>query len=77
MSCFLGIPQGDTPGSSNVHNEEQTDLDIFANEKVHAVLALNKHVADIVSEEDASLVLFNDELASNGEFVVLFDPLDG
>ncbi|HBR5009484.1 class 1 fructose-bisphosphatase [Klebsiella pneumoniae] len=73
-----GLLRGiDDPVSLNVHNEEQTDLDIFANAKVHAVLALNKHVAGIVSEEDDSLVLFNDEQACNGDFIVLFDPLDG
>ncbi|HFU7918988.1 TPA: hypothetical protein ACH7CM_004637 [Escherichia coli] len=37
---FRGI---DDPISLNVHNEEQTDLGIFANAKVHAVLALNKY----------------------------------
>lgn len=65
------------PSSSNIYNEEQTVLNIFANTKIHAVLAFNKHVASIVSEEDASFVLFNDEQACNGEFVVLFDPMDG
>lgn len=63
--------------SSNVHDEVQTDLDIFANTKVHSILALNKYVAGIVSEEDEELIVFDNEQACKGEFVVLFDPLDG
>lgn len=65
------------PSSANVHDEVQTDPDIFANTKVHSIPGLNKHVAGTVSEEDEELIVFDNEQACKGEFVVLFDPLDG
>ncbi|MCW3804228.1 class 1 fructose-bisphosphatase [Plebeiibacterium marinum] len=64
-------------GNTNVQGEEQKKLDIFAND--HFINALHScgEVCAIASEENESFILFDDDMARNGKYVFLMDPLDG
>jgi fructose-1,6-bisphosphatase I len=61
-------------GAVNVQGEQQQKLDVYANELLTELLREVSCVAGIVSEEDEGPAVFERE---RGEFVVLFDPLDG
>ena len=61
-------------GAVNVQGEQQQKLDVFANELLTQKLGELTSVAAIVSEEDDAPVVFERD---GGEFVVIFDPLDG
>ncbi len=64
-------------GTSNVQGEEQKKLDVFAND--HFINSMHScgEVCAIASEENESFILFDDDLARNGKYVFLMDPLDG
>jgi fructose-1,6-bisphosphatase I len=62
-------------GAVNVQGEQQQKLDVFANETLTQMLGALPCVAAIVSEEDEGPVVF--ERGAEGEFAVVFDPLDG
>lgn len=63
-------------GIENIQGENQTKLDIFANEKLKAALNARGDVAGIASEEEDNLVVFQGR-SLNGKYVILMDPLDG
>jgi len=62
--------------TQNVHGEEQQGLDVFANEVLMHCLGNRGNVGLLASEENEEpvVVLENPE---HGEYVVVFDPLDG
>ncbi len=60
-------------GVTNVQGEEQKKLDILANDILIDGLKQNSFVAGLASEEEEEFVSAN----QNGEYLVLFDPLDG
>lgn len=60
-------------GSGNVQGEAQKKLDVIANDRLIAALTPHPHVAGLASEE-LEEAIFTEQL---GEFLVLFDPLDG
>ena len=60
-------------GITNVQGEEQKKLDILANDILIDGLKQNSFVAGLASEEEEEFVPVN----QNGEYLVLFDPLDG
>ena len=62
-----------TAGSGNVQGEEQKKLDVLANDLLINALRQNPQVAGLASEEEDSFVA----CASDGRYLVLFDPLDG
>ena len=62
-----------TAGSGNIQGEEQKKLDVIANNILIDALKANPHVAGLASEEEDSFVA----CASDGRYLVLFDPLDG
>ena len=63
-------------GAINVHGEEQQALDIYSNNVLLKCLGSRGNVGILASEEnEAPLVLF--EHRDDGEYVVVFDPLDG
>lgn len=64
-------------GLANVQGEVQMKLDLYANEKLKAALQARGEVAGIASEEEEDMVIFTDQRALNGKYVVLMDPLDG
>ena len=61
-------------GAVNVQDEEQKKLDVIANDILTATLLANPAVAGVASEEMDTV-----QPATNpaGEYLVLFDPLDG
>ena len=60
-------------GSGNIQGEAQKKLDVIANDMLIHVLKNTPEVAGLASEEEDNFVPANE----NGEFLVLFDPLDG
>ncbi|KDD73551.1 fructose-1-6-bisphosphatase, partial [Helicosporidium sp. ATCC 50920] len=62
-------------GSSNVHGEDQKQLDIVANEAFKNLLRRSGQCAVLVTEEEDEPI-FIDE-AHRGQYCVVFDPLDG
>ncbi|ETX03271.1 MAG: fructose-1,6-bisphosphatase [Candidatus Entotheonella factor] len=63
-------------GEKNVQGEAVKKLDIFANEKMIDALTYSGHVCVMGSEEDAEPIALPPEV-SRGNYVVMFDPLDG
>lgn len=57
----------------NVQGECQKKLDVISNDLIKDTLAKISHVKGIASEEEDEPVACN----NNGEYLVLFDPLDG
>lgn len=60
-------------GSGNIQGEAQQKLDVLANGILIEKLKQNQHIAGLASEEEDHFVLANE----HGEYLVLFDPLDG
>ncbi len=63
-------------GNVNVQGEAQQKLDVYANQALLHCLALRDSVAVLVSEENEEPVTF-DRAPETGEYVIVFDPLDG
>ncbi|MFQ5538125.1 MAG: class 1 fructose-bisphosphatase [Gemmatimonadota bacterium] len=63
-------------GSENVHGEEVQKLDLYANEVVCNALDHTGHLACMASEESEGFIPIPEEFPA-GEYVLLFDPLDG
>jgi fructose-1,6-bisphosphatase I / sedoheptulose-1,7-bisphosphatase len=63
-------------GSENVQGETQATLDVISDEIFTAHLAASGLVAGMVSEE-VDLPIAVDNKQTKGEFLVVFDPLDG
>ena len=63
-------------GNTNVQGEAQQKLDVYANQALLHCLALRDSVAVLVSEENEEPVTF-DRAPETGEYVIVFDPLDG
>ena len=64
-------------GETNIQGEEQQKLDVVADRQFIRVFESGGEICGIASEENDDYVAFNDEVAKNGKYVVLFDPLDG
>jgi fructose-1,6-bisphosphatase I len=60
----------------NVHGEEQQKLDVFANRAVIRALDHTGRVACMASEESEEIIPIPEKFAA-GDYVVIFDPLDG
>ena len=60
-------------GTGNIQGEAQKKLDVIANQILIDTLKQNPHIAGLASEEEDEFVAANE----NGEYLVLFDPLDG
>jgi fructose-1,6-bisphosphatase len=61
---------------ANSQGEMQTKLDLFADECIAGALAGCRHVAGWASEEHDEPSI-SEEHAETGEYLVVFDPLDG
>lgn len=59
--------------TGNIQGEEQKKLDVLSNRIMIDTLSSNPAIAGLASEEEVSFVTAN----SDGQFLVLFDPLDG
>lgn len=66
-----------TLGTTNVQGEEQKKLDYIANELFINCLRNCGECCGIASEENDSIVTFDDEMALDGKYIVCMDPLDG
>jgi fructose-1,6-bisphosphatase I len=65
-----------TAGDTNVQGEAQQKLDVYANQALLHCLGLRDSVAALISEENEEPITFDRE-AGTGEYVIVFDPLDG
>lgn len=63
-------------GNTNVQGEEVQKLDVYANNMFISALDYIGKVCVMASEEDPDLILLPKE-HPKGEYVVMFDPLDG
>jgi fructose-1,6-bisphosphatase I len=61
-------------GNTNVHGEDVKKLDIFANDTIKNILGAHGRFALLGSEEEEEVITPE---SKNGEYVMLFDPLDG
>ena len=68
LSVILG-----EAGTGNIQGEDQKKLDVIANDTLINELQNNQNIAGLASEEEDSYVSCNE----NGDYLVLFDPLDG
>ncbi len=64
-------------GSSNVQGEEQKKLDVLANEQFILACRNSGECCGVVSEENQESIIFDTDLAKNGNYIVCMDPLDG
>ncbi len=63
-------------GEENVHGEVQQKLDVFADQVIYRALDHTGLVACMASEENETFLSIPDEFPT-GDYVVIFDPLDG
>jgi fructose-1,6-bisphosphatase I len=63
-------------GDTNVHGEQQQRLDVFANKALLHALGNRGNVGVLASEENEEPVVVL-ENPQEGEYIVVFDPLDG
>ena len=77
--CRAGLVDGflGAQGGQNVQGEEQQNLDVIADNAFIDVLEKGGAVCGIASEENEDFVSFDNDKSRSGQYVVLFDPLDG
>ncbi len=63
-------------GDENVHGEQVQKLDLFANDVLYRALDHTGHIAVLASEESEDPIPIPERFPA-GDYVVLFDPLDG
>jgi len=63
-------------GSTNIQDEAQQKLDVFADVTFMRILSAGRSVAGIGSEEQEEPILCGDQ-GKFGKYIVLIDPLDG
>ncbi|MDH5589662.1 MAG: class 1 fructose-bisphosphatase [Gemmatimonadota bacterium] len=63
-------------GDENVHGEEVQKLDVFADRVIYRALDHTGRLACMASEEHEGFIPIPDKFPT-GDYVVLFDPLDG
>ncbi len=66
-----------TTGATNAQGEEVKKLDVFANKRFIAALKLGGECCGIASEENEDIVVVEDGVSKNAEYIVALDPLDG
>ncbi len=64
-------------GSVNVQGETQQKLDVYADEVFISALISSGECCGVATEENQHEIVFSDELASKGKYIVCIDPLDG
>lgn len=64
-------------GEENVQGEEQQKLDVYADERFMAALEAQGQVCGMASEEQEDYIGFKRDIAREGKYVVMIDPLDG
>jgi fructose-1,6-bisphosphatase I len=61
----------------NIQGEAQQKLDVYADEVFTKALQASGIVCGIASEECDEIVVFDDEMSKEGNYVICMDPLDG
>jgi fructose-1,6-bisphosphatase I len=61
----------------NVHGEYQQKLDIYADDVFISSLLSSGECCGVATEENENEIIFSDEFASEGKYIVCIDPLDG
>ncbi len=61
----------------NVQGETQQKLDAYADEIFIKALQASGIVCGIASEENDEIIIFDDDLSLDGNYVICIDPLDG
>ncbi|MFK7946661.1 MAG: class 1 fructose-bisphosphatase [Saprospiraceae bacterium] len=64
-------------GTENIQGEEQKKLDVYANQIFIKALKARNEVCGIASEEEDDVIIFDNESAVNGKYIVSMDPIDG
>jgi fructose-1,6-bisphosphatase I len=64
-------------GSENVQGEVQKALDVITNDIFVEACQRSGYVAGMVSEELVDVINVADESKRNGDYLLMFDPLDG
>jgi fructose-1,6-bisphosphatase I len=64
-------------GEINIHGEDQQKLDVYADEVFISSLLSSGECCGVATEENENEIVFSDEFASNGKYIVCIDPLDG
>jgi fructose-1,6-bisphosphatase I len=64
-------------GESNIHGESQQKLDVYADQVFIKLLLSSGECCGVATEENENEIVFSDEFASKGKYVVCIDPLDG
>ena len=64
-------------GHTNIQGEDVQKLDVYANEVIRRALDHHGSVAALASEEMDDPYIVPAEYLDDGEYVVVFDPLDG
>ncbi len=64
-------------GNTNIQGEEQTSLDVFANQLFVQCLRNRNIVCGLVSEEEDVVIQMSDQHQTTNHYIVLMDPLDG
>ncbi len=64
-------------GDRNVQGEDQQKLDVFADTHFINALRASGECAAVASEENESVIVFDDEIGRNAKYVFCMDPLDG
>ncbi len=66
-----------TTDTTNIQNETQQKLDVYANTQFIAALRSGMEVAAIASEEEDDVYVYDNENSRDASYVIAFDPLDG
>lgn len=61
----------------NVQGENQQKLDVYADETFTKAIQASGLVCGIASEECDEIIVFDDDLSRDGNYVICMDPLDG
>jgi len=64
-------------GIVNIQGENQKKLDIYADEVFINALRSSGECCGVATEENEDEIIFTDEFAKNGKYIVCIDPLDG
>ena len=61
----------------NIQGESQKKLDVYADQVFIKALKASGIVCGIASEENDEIVIFDDDLSLDGNYIICIDPLDG
>jgi fructose-1,6-bisphosphatase I len=64
-------------GDINIQGETQQKLDVYADEVFINALLSSGECCGVATEENQHEIVFSDESASKGKYIVCIDPLDG